>query len=141
MLLSRKVDAIRLATVSDDGIAGNSYPAGRRQDPDALVSEPVDVRRDSTRRRDPEPIGGDEIVRTRGMHIQHEDHWRRMCEFVGQVKARMDFHDLYSLWGTGILISRSAIAGSVAVGQWKPPVAEARLGKKNSCPGVRLLKF
>jgi hypothetical protein len=24
MLLSRKVDAIRLATVSDDGIAGNS---------------------------------------------------------------------------------------------------------------------
>src|SRR5207253_10213760 len=57
MLLSRKVDAIRLATVSDDGIAGNSQLAGRRQDPDALVSEPVDVRRDDARWHDPEPIG------------------------------------------------------------------------------------
>jgi hypothetical protein len=98
MLLSRKVDAIRLATVSDDGIAGNSQLAGRRQDPDALVSEPVDVRRDGARRRDPEPIGGDEIVRTRRMHIQHEDHRRRMGGSVGQVKAHVYFHDLYSLW-------------------------------------------
>jgi hypothetical protein len=29
MLLSRKVDAIRLAAVSDDGIAGDSQLAGR----------------------------------------------------------------------------------------------------------------
>ena len=49
--------SIRLATVSDDGIAGNSQLAGRRQDPDALVSEPVDVRRDDARWHDPEPIG------------------------------------------------------------------------------------
>jgi hypothetical protein len=31
------------------------------------------------------------------MHIQHEDHRRRVCGFVGQVKAHVDFHDLYSL--------------------------------------------
>jgi hypothetical protein len=31
------------------------------------------------------------------MHIQHEDHGRRMGAFVGQVKAHMDLHDLYSL--------------------------------------------
>jgi len=50
----------------------------------------------------------------RRMHIEHEDHrastgWIRKV----QVKADVDFHDLYSPWGTGIPISRSAIVGSV----------------------------
>ena len=71
--------------------------AGRRQDPDTLVSEAVDVRRDGARRRDAQPIGGDEIGPSRRMHIQHEDYRRRMGAFVGQVKAHVDFHDLYSL--------------------------------------------
>ena len=30
------------------------------------------------------------------MHVQHEDHRRRMCGLVGQVKADVDSHDLYS---------------------------------------------
>ena len=52
--------------------------AGRRQDPDTLVSEAVDVRRDGARRRDAQPIGGDEIGPSRRMHIQHENYRRRM---------------------------------------------------------------
>jgi len=148
MLLSRKVDAIRLATVNDDGIGVNSYLAGRRQDPDALISEPVDVRRDGARRRDPEPIGGIEIVRTRRMHIQHEDHRHRMCRFVGEVKAHMDFHDLYSLMGNdrhpdksvGHCRFRCRWPTEAARGSWlqtlwrrslQRGVREARLGPRN----------
>ena len=41
---------------------------------------------------------------------------------VGQVEADVDFHALYSLFGTVILTSRSAIVGSVTVGQRKQSV-------------------
>ena len=61
MLLGREVDAIGLAAVGDDGIAGDAELAGRRQHPHALVAEAVDVRRDGARRRDPQPVGGDQI--------------------------------------------------------------------------------
>ena len=65
--------------------------------------------------REPQPVGGDEIGRARRMHVEHEDHRRRMGGFVGQVEADVDFHALYSLFGTDILTSRSAIVGSVTV--------------------------
>src|SRR3954452_4111998 len=46
------------------------------------------------------------------MHVEHEDHRRRMGGLVGQVEADVDFHDSLLNMGTGIPISRSAIVGS-----------------------------
>ena len=50
MLLGREVDAIGLAAVGDDGVAGDAQLAGRRQHAHAFVAEAVDVGRDGARR-------------------------------------------------------------------------------------------
>jgi hypothetical protein len=45
MLFSRQVDAIRLSTVSNDGIARNSQLARWGQDPYTFVPKPIDIGR------------------------------------------------------------------------------------------------
>ena len=57
MLLGREVDAIGLAAVGNDGVAGDAQLAGRRQHAHAFVAEAVDVRRDRTRRAEAQPVG------------------------------------------------------------------------------------
>jgi hypothetical protein len=65
------------------------------------------------RRRDAHAVGGQEIGRPRRMHVEHENHRRRLDAFVDEVVSDMDLHDRFLLTGWRSRISAAKLVDAL----------------------------
>jgi hypothetical protein len=92
VLLRRGGDHVGLTAVVDDRVGGEPERARGRDDAAAPVAEGVAVRGDGDRGAGDEVIGHDQIGDAREVHVQHQDHRRRLDAVVLELVPEADFH-------------------------------------------------
>jgi hypothetical protein len=94
-----RIDRVRQPRIPDHGIGAEAERAGRRNEAIAPVPEAVAIAVDEDGRPGDQVVRPFEIGNTREMHVEHDDHRRRLRQFKAELTPDFDTHGHFPLLG------------------------------------------